>query len=134
MPVYEFQCNACSARISLFFRSINSEVSGVCERCGSSDLRRLVSRFAVQRPRFNPETLNQAELTDGLDESDPRSMARFFRRMQDQFEGEPDDRMEEMVQRMERGETIDPMTMAPPDFHDHDDHDDSGGDDGFGDL
>ena len=126
MPVYEFQCNACKARVSLFFRSMNSPVSGVCERCGSADLTRLVSRFAIHRAAFDPEKLNQAELMDGLDEKDPRSMAQFFRRMQDQFEGENDPQLEEMVQRMERGEAVDPMTMQPfqDDGHDHGGHDD----------
>ena len=47
MPVYEFRCKACGAYVSLFVRSVTPDPHGACDRCGSADLERLVSRFAV---------------------------------------------------------------------------------------
>ena len=47
MPIYEFTCDACSAPLSLFVRSINSELNPKCEKCGSTELTRAVSGFAV---------------------------------------------------------------------------------------
>ena len=35
MPIYEFRCNACRRRTSVFVRSVNSPVTGACEHCGS---------------------------------------------------------------------------------------------------
>ena len=47
MPTYEFTCNACKAPVSIFVRSISSEVNAKCEKCGSMDLKRAISGFAV---------------------------------------------------------------------------------------
>jgi putative FmdB family regulatory protein len=47
MPIYEFTCDNCNAPLSLFVRSINSEISPKCEKCGSTDLTRAISGFAV---------------------------------------------------------------------------------------
>lgn len=46
MPIYEFVCNACKNPVSVFVRSISSEVNAKCESCGSTDLTRQVSTFA----------------------------------------------------------------------------------------
>jgi putative FmdB family regulatory protein len=103
MPVYEFACNACGAPVSIFVRSISSPVDGACERCGSRDLRRLVSRFAVKRPSraFDEATL------EGLDENDPRAMASWARQMQREMGADAGPELEEMVQRLESGESLD---------------------------
>ena len=106
MPIYEFRCNGCGAKVALFFRSMSSEVKGTCERCGSADLRRLFSSFRVMRPTFDPNTFDKAELLDGVNYTDPSSMANFFRKMQDTFQDAPDEHMDEMVQRLEHGEAV----------------------------
>jgi putative FmdB family regulatory protein len=137
MPVYEFSCNACGARLSLFFRSMNSEATGVCSRCGSSDLNRLFSKFAVLRNPYDPSKLDQRKLIEGLDENDPQSMARFLRRMNDEFQEEPDEQMEDMIGRLESGESVAKMMGIEDDYsdshagHDHGDVDDGGDDETF---
>lgn len=51
MPIYEYSCNACSkSPVSIFVRSINSEVNAKCDNCGSTDLIRLVSQISI--PKF----------------------------------------------------------------------------------
>ena len=51
MPIYEYSCNACSkSPVSVFVRSINSEVNATCDNCGSTDLTRLVSQVSI--PKF----------------------------------------------------------------------------------
>ncbi len=47
MPIYEFTCQACQAPLSVFVRSVSSEVNAKCEKCGSTDLKRAISSFAV---------------------------------------------------------------------------------------
>ena len=49
MPIYEFTCNACDAPLSVFVRSMNSEVHPTCEKCGSTDLTRALSSFAFRK-------------------------------------------------------------------------------------
>jgi putative FmdB family regulatory protein len=118
MPVYEFVCNACGANVSFFVRSISSEVHGKCERCGSTDLRRLVSRFAVIRSSGGDFGDFDESMLDGLGEDDPRAMAAMARRMRDELGGDVDPEMDEMIGRMERGEGLDDLGF---DDHHHDD-------------
>jgi putative FmdB family regulatory protein len=50
MPVYEYVCNACSRKSSLFFKSITAvEVHPECPRCGERQLVRRMSRFWTTR-------------------------------------------------------------------------------------
>src|SRR5204862_6115278 len=104
MPIYEYRCEACGARLSRFVRTIGADAAGTCDRCGSTDLHRLISRVAVVRAPLDPGTLNKQELLDGVDYSNPASMASFFRRMQDTFHDEPNEHMDEIVGRLDRGE------------------------------
>lgn len=107
MPIYEFRCNACRRRTSVFTRSIGAAVSAACEHCGSADLSRLISRVTVVRPEGDSfDNFDESSLAD-VDENDPRSMARWVRNMSDQM-GEPlDAEMEANLERMEAGEMPD---------------------------
>lgn len=106
MPVYEFRCNACGAKSAVFFRSMVSGAAADCAGCGSSDTRRLFSTFRVLRPAPDPSSLNKAELLDGVNYTNPHSMAQFFRRMGDSFGDEPNEHMDEIVGRLDHGEPV----------------------------
>ena len=47
MPIYEFTCNVCQAPLTVFVRSMSAAVNAKCEKCGSTDLTRNISNFAV---------------------------------------------------------------------------------------
>ncbi len=49
MPIYEFRCNICDQMVSHFARTVNDPVSPECPACGSSNLDRCISRFAVHK-------------------------------------------------------------------------------------
>jgi len=121
VPIYEFRCDQCRRRSSVFTRSIGGEVAAVCDHCGSREMSRLISRVAVVRSEDDAFAgLDESSLGD-VDENDPRSMARWVRQMSRQM-GEPlDSEMESELERMESGET-------PDDLGD----DGSGDDEGFG--
>ena len=117
MPVYEYACNACRAKVSVFVRSINSEVNAACDRCGSTDMRRLISKVAILRTPANPNDINKQALFDGVDYSDPRSIAQWARNLHGQLGNEMGEEMSEAVERMERGEmSVDDIIG---DQHDH---------------
>ena len=46
MPIYEYKCNDCKKKSSIFFRSFKSveNESAECQHCGSSSLERLISK------------------------------------------------------------------------------------------
>jgi putative FmdB family regulatory protein len=49
MPIYVFQCTRCDVRTEVFFRRLNAERSVVCETCGSADVERVYTPFAIYR-------------------------------------------------------------------------------------
>jgi putative FmdB family regulatory protein len=120
MPIYEFACNACSNRVSIFVRSMSSPVSGKCERCGSDDLRRLISKVAVIRSAGDFDSLDDDRLMSGFDENDPKAMAAWARKMQREMGEDAGPEFDEMIEKMERGEGLD-------DFGGGDEFDDDGG-------
>ncbi|GIW08142.1 MAG: FmdB family transcriptional regulator [Dehalococcoidia bacterium] len=122
MPIYEYRCNGCRKRQSLFFRSVSTVTEPVCPECGSRDMRRLVSLFAVHRSEESRlEDLADPSAFGDLDENDPRSVARWARRMGAEMGEELGPEFDEMVERMEAGEMPDDLG-------------DFGGDDEFGDV
>jgi len=124
VPIYEFRCNACRRRTSVFSRSIGAPVSAVCQHCGAANLQRLISRVAVLRSE--DDSLSGLDGSDlaGIDENDPRSVARWVRKMSRQM-GEPlDADMEADLDRLEAGEMPDDL----------DDGEDGAGEEDFGDV
>jgi putative FmdB family regulatory protein len=113
VPIYEFRCNACRKRTSVFTRTVTSAVAGACEHCGSTDLRRLFSRVAVHRSGDDGDSGFDESSLDGVDENDPRSVAKWVRKMSRQM-GEPlEPDMEADLERMEAGEMPDDYADEP---------------------
>ena len=110
MPIYEYRCADCARKVSVFFRSFSAVGDPVCPRCGGTRLTRLMSRVAVHRGSGGDggdEDIGDGDFDrylDGIDENDPRSVARAMRRMSDEM-GEPiEPEMAEALTRMESGE------------------------------
>ena len=82
MPIFEFQCSACKAVSSFLILSRSESFKPTCKRCSGSDLTRVLSRVNV---RLSEET-RMERLADparfgGLDENNPKGMARFMKEM-----------------------------------------------------
>lgn len=113
MPIYEFRCDSCRRPFTIFTRSITSHSPASCQHCGSTQVSRIMSRVAVLRAN---EDLS-SDLPPGLDEvdeNDPRSIARWVRRMSRQMDEPLEPQMEAELERMEAGE-------MPQDETDYDD-------------
>ena len=109
MPIYEYRCNTCRKRVSVLTLRVSEEVNPQCDRCGSKDLSRLMSRFAtVKSGEARLDTLSDPSTLSGLDENDPKSVARWVRKMGkelgEEFSGEDFD---QMVEEMEAGKLPD---------------------------
>ena len=115
MPIYEFDCPDCHARVSLFFRTFGAaQVAQAapatlrCPRCQGARLRRAVSRVAVLRSEAGRmAALDDAANLDALGEDDPRAMAHLMRAMSDELGESMDAETSEIVGRMEAGEMPD---------------------------
>lgn len=82
MPIYEYDCHGCRRRVSLLVMSPSTAAPPQCPRCGSAELSRLMSRFStVKSEDARLESLGDPSQYGDLDENDPRSVARFMKRM-----------------------------------------------------
>ena len=82
MPIYEYECQGCHRRVSLLVRSISQQTSPRCPGCGSAELSRLMSRFATLKSDDDRmEAAADPSNYGDLDENDPRSVAKYVKRM-----------------------------------------------------
>lgn len=110
MPIYEYRCLDCRRRVSIFFKRMGADEGATCPRCGSPRLERLWSRFAmVLSEEDRLERLADPANFGDLDENDPKSLARFMRRMTKELGEETDDELEEAIEELERAESFDEL-------------------------
>ncbi|HSB40233.1 MAG TPA: zinc ribbon domain-containing protein [Methylomirabilota bacterium] len=82
MPIYEYECQGCRRRVSLLIRSLSAAEAPRCPRCGSAALSRLMSRFTTAKSEdARLDSLADPTGYGDLDENDPRSVARFVKKM-----------------------------------------------------
>ena len=82
MPIYEFECQKCRRKFGtlVMSRALLPEVR--CKACGSAQLERLWSRFAAPKSEESRmEALADPGNLAGLDENDPKSVARLMKKM-----------------------------------------------------
>src|SRR5439155_23180184 len=76
-----------------------------CDHCGSHELVRLMSRFAMVRSEDSRlDDLADPSSLDGLDEKDPKSMARWMRKMGKELGEDTGENFDQMVDELEAGE------------------------------
>lgn len=126
MPIYEYRCNQCRRKSTIFVPSISTVFEPVCSHCGSSDVRRLISSFAFLRSEEDRlEQLADPSNFADLDENDPRSVARWARRFGKALGEDLGPEFDEMVDRLEAGEVPEELGGES---------DENGGEDGGEDL
>lgn len=105
MPLYEYRCTACRKRVTVLTLRVGEEVQPTCDKCGSTALERMMSRFAMVRSEdARLDALADPSKLAGLDENDPKSMARWMKRMGGELGDElGGDELDEMVDGIESG-------------------------------
>ena len=126
MPKYDFRCLSCGKVLRIFISYADyDEARPACTYCGSENLKRRVSRIAIAKSedaRFDA-MLDDPDLT-GIDEEDPRALGRFMRKMSREMGEDMGDEFDEVVDRLEKGESPESIEESMPDLG-------SGMDDGF---
>jgi len=99
MPIYEYHCADCRRRVSLLVMRISDPGTPRCPRCGGEHLTRLMSRFATIRSEDDRlESLADPGQLGDLDENDPRSVARWMKKMGGELGDEATEDWDEMVE------------------------------------
>ena len=102
MPLYEYRCQDCRRRSTILVRSINNPTGAACDHCGSSNMNRLISKFSFRRSWGS--SLDWAPDTgypENIDNEDPREVAGWMRRMQQEMGGEVTPEFDAMVDELE---------------------------------
>lgn len=117
MPIYEYRCRRCRRVNSILVRSFSAEVNPVCSHCGGTDLDRLLSRFAFHRSEEDRlESLADPDRFGGFDENDPRSVARWARRMGAELGEDLGPEFEDAIDQMEAGDMPEGFDGEGPGF------------------
>lgn len=120
MPIYEYRCNGCGRKVAIYLRSFESVPK--CPQCGSEELSRLFSTFALRKTHQDiyEDILTDGQLTAGMMRNDPQALAEWNRRMTMGMEDDHSSpEYDEALERMERGEIPDFSAIDNP-FSDED--------------
>jgi putative FmdB family regulatory protein len=121
VPIYEYHCLDCHRRVSLLWLSFADMATkeAVCPRCGGKNLQRLISRVAVlHSEEARMENLADPSALSGVDENDPKSLARFMRKMSEDTGEDLGPEFDEVVGRLEAGEDPEAIEQSMPDLGD----------------
>ncbi|HNW35857.1 MAG TPA: zinc ribbon domain-containing protein [Candidatus Ozemobacteraceae bacterium] len=99
MPIYEYRCDECRKTFSVLCRISELAEHPACEKCSSTRTRRLISRFKTVRSEAQLlESMADPASLSGLDENDPRSIARWAKKMAREMGEDMGDEIEAMAE------------------------------------
>ena len=118
MPIYEYECADCRRKQSFLVMNPARDLPALrCKKCGGPHLNRLVSRVnVVKSEEARLESLADPSKLGGLDENDPKSMARWMRKMSAETGEEMPEEFDEVMGRLESGQSPEEIEEAMPDL------------------
>ncbi len=129
MPTYDYICLNCRKRFDVFLSYKEYGVKPVhCSHCGSDNIRRRVPRVRVLKgDEARLGALSDPSKLAGL-ENDPVALGKMFREMGGALGEEMPPQFDEIVDRLESGQSAEEIESAIPDWggdgdgHDHTGH------------
>jgi putative FmdB family regulatory protein len=114
LPIYEFVCQQCQAKSSLFIKSIGTAYNHKCPSCNSSDVIRAPSTFSYHRSiQSIHENAGEPRLSPGPDYyKDPRNIGRSTEKRFKDLGIEMPEQMKESIKSYREGELPKPMKEA----------------------
>jgi putative FmdB family regulatory protein len=119
MPIYEYRCQDCKKKVSVFFRTLSAvnHSTARCPQCGGKNLSRLVSRVrALRSEESRLDNLADDSMLSGLDENDPKSMGRMLRKMARETGEDMPPEFDEAMGRLEAGESPESIEQSMPEL------------------
>ncbi len=117
MPTYDYICLDCRKRFDIFLTYQEYGVKPVvCSHCGSSNVTRKVPRVRVLKgDDARLQAFSDPSKFAGM-EDDPRAMGKMFREMGSALGEEMPPQFDEIVDRLEAGQSPDEIEKSMPDW------------------
>jgi putative FmdB family regulatory protein len=118
MPTYDFICNDCHQRFDIFQTFAEyGKVPVFCTHCNSKNVRRRMTKVRVAK---SEETRMESMADDfsGFDglEDDPKAMGQMMRKMGKEMGEDLPPEFDEVVDRLESGQSPEDIEKAIPDL------------------
>lgn len=117
MPTYDFRCKKCGKRFDVFLSFNDYEKAEIkCSFCGSTEVQRKIGRIRVARSNDSrADEFADPSMLESMGQ-DPESIGRMMRKMSSET-GEPmPPEFDEVVGRLERGESPEEIEKQMPDL------------------
>ena len=118
MPLYDYRCLNCQQKVSVRLSYAEyGKAKPKCPECGSDKLKRAISRVRIAKSEdARMEALADPANFGGLDENDPKSMAKMMRKMGSEMGEDLGPEFGEVVDRLEAGEAPESIEQTMPDL------------------
>jgi len=100
MPIYEYRCLDCGKKFEVLHLSAGEIRPPQCKYCQGGKVQKLISRVRVVRSEESRlESLMDPSMMTGVDEKDPRSLAKWMKRMgREMGEEVSDEEIEQVIE------------------------------------
>lgn len=117
MPIYEYRCLDCLRRFDIFMSYQEYGKKEItCKHCGSNHVTRKISRIRVLKgDDFSFDNINDMDSLENL-EKDPVALGRMMRQMSGELGEEMPPEFDEVVDRLEKGQSPEEIEKELPDF------------------
>jgi putative FmdB family regulatory protein len=117
MPYYQYRCLNCRKRFEIFL-SYNEygEKAVHCPHCASDQVQRRIGRIRIAKSEESRlDALTDPSGLEGI-ENDPRALGKMMRKMGNEMGGEVGPEFDEVVDRLEAGQSPEDIEKAIPDL------------------
>jgi putative FmdB family regulatory protein len=116
VPSYDYRCNDCKRRVVLTYKTYADYDTATpsCPNCQSKNVTRFISRVAVAKSESSRFSSLDDSAMDDLAGADPATLGRYMRRMGDQTGENLGEEFNEVIERLEQGQSPEDIEAAMP--------------------
>jgi putative FmdB family regulatory protein len=117
VPSYDYRCHDCNRRVVLSYKTYADYDAAVptCPRCKGENLTRLISRVAIAKSESSRFDGMDDSMLDDMADADPATLGRYMRRMSGEVGEDLGEEFNEVVDRLEKGESPEDIEASMPD-------------------